>query len=177
MNPFANYGRIVHGDRFIGRKTILNNIENRIIHPDNLGNLVIIGMHRIGKSSLAHKAIIEQKENLTKKGVLPIWMGVASYDLSSDFFQALVKRCVREMKRLDWLSDTVQDLADYALETEDSWDEIKDFFIEVKEIGYRMLLILDEFDHARHLFKGNTVQPMFNDDDLATYFSTFTRTR
>ena len=219
MNPFANYGRIVHGDRFIGRKTIVNNIENRIIHPDNPGNLAIIGMHRIGKSSLAHKAIIEQKDNLTKKGVLPIWMGVASYDMSPDFFHAFVKRCVREMKRLDWLSDTVQDLADYALETEDSWDEIKDFFIEVKEIGYRMLLILDEFDHARHLFKGNTafqrlreladypdygfslvltsrrsirdierlagstspfhnifqVQrlAMFNDDDLATYFSRF----
>ena len=97
MNPFANYGRIVHGDRFIGRKAILNNIENRIIHPDNPGNLVIIGMHRIGKSSLAHKAIIEQKENLTRKGVLPIWMGIASYDLSSDFFHALVKRCVREV--------------------------------------------------------------------------------
>ena len=64
MNPFANYGRIVHGDRFIGRETIVNNIENRIIHPDNPGNLVIIGMHRIGKSSLAHKTIIEQKDNL-----------------------------------------------------------------------------------------------------------------
>ncbi|RKU13166.1 hypothetical protein C6501_09850 [Candidatus Poribacteria bacterium] len=156
MNPFANYGRIVHGDRFIGRETLVNNIENRIIHPDNPGNLVIIGMHRIGKSSLAHKAIIEQKDNLIRKGVLPIWMGVASYDLPSDFFHALVKRCVREMTRLDWLSDAVQNLADYALEIEDSWDEIKDFFIEVKEIGYQMLLILDEFDHARHLFKGNT---------------------
>ncbi|MCE2403052.1 ATP-binding protein [Candidatus Poribacteria bacterium] len=156
MNPFANYGRIVHGDRFIGRETIVNNIENRIIHLDNPGNLVIIGMHRIGKSSLARKAIIEQKDNLTMKGVLPIWMGVASYDLPSDFFHALVKRCVREMTRLDWLSDTVQDLADYALATEDSWNEIKDFFTEVKEIGYQMLLIFDEFDHARHLFKGNT---------------------
>ncbi|MDE0012289.1 MAG: ATP-binding protein [Candidatus Poribacteria bacterium] len=156
MNPFANYGRIVHGDRFIGRETIVNNIENRIIHPDNPGNLVIIGMHRIGKSSLAHKAIIEQKDNLIRKGVLPIWMGVASYDLPSDFFHALVKRCVREMTRLDWLSHAVQNLANYALEIEDSWDEIKDFFIEVKEIGYQMLLILDEFDHARHLFKGNT---------------------
>ncbi len=60
------------------------------------------------------------------------------------------------MKRLNWLSNTVQELADYALETEDSWDEIKDFFTEVQEIGYRMLLVLDEFDHARHLFKGNT---------------------
>ncbi len=156
MNPFADYGRIIHGDRFIGRKTIINNIENRIIHPNTPGNLAIIGMHRIGKSSLAHKVIIEQKNNLTGKGILPIWMGVASYDLSSDFFHALVKRCAREMKRLNWLSDEVQELADYALETEDSWDEIKDFFIEVKEIGYRMLLILDEFDHTRHLFKGNT---------------------
>ena len=219
MNPFADYGRIVHGDRFIGRKAIVNNIENRIIHPDNPGNLAIIGMHRIGKSSLVHKTIIEQKDNLTRKGFLPIWMGVASYDLSSGFFHALVKRCVRGMKRLGWLSDTVQDLADYALETEDSWDEIKDFFIEVKEIGYRMLLILDEFDHARHIFKGNTAfqrlreladypdygfslvltsrrsvrdieriagstspfhnifqiqrLAMFNDDDLAIYFSRF----
>ena len=156
MNPFSNYGRIVQGARFIGREAIVKNIKNRVIHPDNPGNLVIIGMHRIGKSSLAHKAIIEQKDNLTRKGVLPIWMGVASYDLSSDFFHALVKRCVREMKRLDWLSDPIQDLADYALETEDSWDEIKDFFTEIKEIGYRMLLIFDEFDHARHLFKGDT---------------------
>lgn len=156
MNPFADYGRIIHGDRFIGRKTIINNIENRIIHPNTPGNLAIIGMHRIGKSSLAHKVIIEQKDNLIKKRILPIWMGVASYDLSSDFFHALVKRCAREMKRLNWLSDEVQELADYVLETEDSWDEIKDFFIEVKEIGYRMLLILDEFDHTRHLFKGNT---------------------
>ena len=96
MNPFANYGRIVHGNRFIGRKTILNNIENRIIHPDSPGNLAIIGMHRIGKSSLAHKAIIEQKENLTKKGVLPIWMGVASYDLSFRFLpRAGKKMCSR----------------------------------------------------------------------------------
>ena len=156
MNPFADYGRIIHGNRFIGRKTIINNIENRIIHPNNPGNLAIIGMHRIGKSSLAHKAIIGQKNSLTGKGILPIWMGVASYDLSSDFFHALVKRCTREMKRLNWLSDEVQELADYALETADSWDEIKDFFIEVKEIGYQMLLILDEFDHTRHLFKGNT---------------------
>ncbi len=156
MNPFANYGRIVRGDRFIGRETIVNNIENRIIHPDDPGNLVIIGMHRIGKSSLARKAIIEQKNSLTMKGVLPIWMGVASYDLPSDFFHALVKGCVRGMTRLGWLSDAVQDLADYALATEDSWNEIKDFFTEIREIGYRMLLILDEFDHARYLFKGNT---------------------
>ena len=156
MNPFANYGRIVQGTRFIGRETIVNNIENRVIHPDSPGNLVIIGMHRIGKSSLAHKAIIEQKDNLTRKGVLPIWIGVASYDLSSDFFHALVKRSVREMKRLGWLSETIQEFADYALETEDSWDEIKDFFTEIKEIGYRMLIVLDEFDHARHLFEGDT---------------------
>ncbi len=222
MNPFANYGRIVHGDRFIGRKAIVNNIENRIIHPNNPGNLAIIGMHRIGKSSLVHKVIIEQKDNLIEKRILPIWMGVASYDLSSDFFHALVKRSVREMKRLGWLSETIQELADYALETENSWDEIKDFFTEVKEIGYWMLLVFDEFDHARYLFKGDTafqrlreladypgygfslvltsrrsirdierlagssspfhnifqVQrlAMFNDDDLATYFSRFSDT-
>ncbi len=219
MNPFVNYGRIVHGDRFIGRATIVSKIENRIIHPDIPGTLAIIGMHRIGKSSLAHKVIIEQKENLTKKGILPIWIGVSSYDLPSDFFHVLVKTSVREMKKLGCLSDTVQELGDNVLDTEDSWYEIKDFFTEVKQLGYQILFILDEFDHARHLFKGNTafqrlreladhpdygfslvltsrrsirdversagssspfhnifqVQRlgMFNDDDLAIYFSRF----
>ncbi len=76
MNPFADYGRIIYGDRFIGRKTIVNNIENRIIQPKHPGNLAIIGMHRIGKSSLVHKAIIEQKDNLTKKGFFRFGWGL-----------------------------------------------------------------------------------------------------
>ncbi len=218
-NPFVNYGKIVRGERFIGRHKIHSVIENRIIYPVNPGNLAIIGVHRIGKSSLAYKTIIEQKEKLIAKGILPIWIGLSSYDQSSEFFSSLVVECVNEMEDLDWLTEKIQRLADRALEDGATWDRTRRFFKEVQKAGYGTLFILDEFDHARYIFKGETafqrlreladypdyrlslvltsrrsikdietaagssspfhnifqVQrlAMFNDDDLAIYFSRF----
>ena len=158
-NPFAGYGKMVHGKRFIGRKEIIQRAEDRI-NPDAPGNLAIIGVHRIGKSSLAYQTIIEQnflnKDRLIDKRVLPIWIGLSSYDQSLKFFRSLVTRCIGEMKKLGWLTDEIQRLASQVSATEDSWDEIKDFFTEIHDTGYGTLFILDEFDHARYLFKGET---------------------
>lgn len=155
-NPFVNYGKVVRGERFIGRHKIHSVIENRIIYPVNPGNLAIIGVHRIGKSSLAYKTIIEQKEKLIAKGILPIWIGLSSYDQSSEFFSSLVDECVNEMEDLDWLTEKIQRLADRALEDGATWDRTKRFFKEVQKAGYGTLFILDEFDHARYIFKGET---------------------
>ena len=155
-NPFADYGKIVHGERFIGRQRIIRVIENRVVKPDAPGNLAIIGMHRIGKSSLAYKTTVEQKNELLAKNVLPIWIGLASYDRSSDFFRSLVSECVDEMEDVNWISDRIQRSADRALEDSDSWDRIKRFFKRIREAGYSALFILDEFDRARLLFKGDT---------------------
>ena len=153
-NPFTNYGEIVRSERFIGRHKILNAIENRIIYPTNPGNLAIIGVHRIGKSSLTYKTIIEQTNKLIDKGILPIWINLSSYDQSLEFFSSLVNECVNEMEDLDWLTEKIQRLADRALEVGAAWDRTKRFFKEVQKAGYGTLFILDEFDHARKLFKG-----------------------
>ena len=155
-NPFSDYGKIVRGERFIGRRQIISVVESRIIQPINPGNLAIVGVHRIGKSSLAYKAIIEQKTKLIDKGILPIWIGLSSYDQSLEFFHSLVDECVNEMADLGWLTERIQRSADRALETNATWDRIKRFFREVQNAGYGVLFILDEFDHARNLFKGET---------------------
>ena len=155
-NPFADYGKIVRGERFIGRKEIIRVIESRIIQPTDPGNLAITGIHRIGKSSLAYKTIIEQKDRLNQKGVLPIWIGLSSYDQSLNFFHSLVTECVDEMEDLNWLTEQIQCLADRALEAQDPWNQIKRFFKKVQEAGYGTLFIIDEFDQARLLFKGDT---------------------
>ena len=155
-NPFSDYGKIVHGERFIGRKEARDVIENRITQPTNPGNLAIVGMHRIGKSSLAYKTIIEQKDKLIDKGVLPIWIGFSSYNQSLEFFSSLVDECVNEMENLNWLTAKVRRSANRVLETDATWDPIKRFFKEVQNAGYGTLFILDEFDQARHLFKGET---------------------
>lgn len=155
-NPFADYGKIVRGDRFIGRKKMIGVIESRIMQPKNPGNLAIRGVHRIGKSSLAYKTIMEQKDRFIAKKVLPVWMGLSSYDQPTNFFRSLVTECVDEMEDLNLLSEQLRRLANRVLAADDPWDQIKRFFKKVQEAGYGTLFILDEFDRARLLFKGDT---------------------
>jgi hypothetical protein len=158
-NPFAEYGNIVCGDRFIGRQVSLRVIENRVIRPHEPGNLAIIGDYRIGKSSLVYKAVMERKEELVAKKRIPIWINLATFDQAPIFFRSLVTRCYDEMNDLGWLSEPMKHAAYRALEDELSWSEgygrIQRFFEKVRQAGFHVLFILDEFDHARHLFKGD----------------------
>ncbi len=158
-NPFADYGGIVHGDRFIGRQESLSVIESRLIHPREPANLAIIGQPRSGKSSLVYQALIERKEQLIEKTLIPIWVNLSTYQQSEAFFQSLVNEYLEELEDLDGINEGIQRAADRACEDQLSWSEkyrkIQRFFKKVRETGYRLLLILDEFDNARNLFKDN----------------------
>ncbi|MCL0070614.1 ATP-binding protein [Dehalococcoidia bacterium] len=161
QNPFANYGNIAYGEHFIGRKDALMIIENRIIRPREAGNLAIIGLPRIGKSSLVYKALIEHKRELVTQNLLPIWINLGTYDEAPVFFRSLIIHCVDEMEGLNWLSEPIDKAACRVLDDKISWSEgyghIQRFFEKVRQVGYRILFILDEFDHARYLFKGDIV--------------------
>ena len=158
-NPFADYGTIVHGERFIGRKKDLQVIESRVIRPREPGNLAIIGDFRIGKSSLVYKAIIDCKEELIGEQLLPIWLNLSNYDRAAIFFRSLVEHCIDELEEQNWLSANIMRGAERALQDELSWNEgytrIQRFFEKVRKEGIRVLFILDEFDHARRIFRGN----------------------
>ena len=158
-NPFADYGNIVCGDRFIGRKDDLKIVEDRIIRPKEAGNLAIIGEPRIGKSSLIYKAIMECKDGLTTQNLLPIWINLATFNQTPQFFCSLVTSCVNEMEKLNWMDESIQRSAQHVLEDKqsqgDKYPRIQRFFEKVRRAGYRVLFILDEFDHARYLFRGD----------------------
>lgn len=158
-NPFADYGGIVHGDRFIGRQESLSVIESRLIQPREPANLAIIGQPRSGKSSLVYQALIERKEQLIEKNLIPIKVTLSTYQQSEDFFQALVNECLEQLEDLDRCNEGIQSAADRANEHQLSWDEryrkIQRFFKRVRETGYHILFVLDEFDSTRTLFKDN----------------------
>ena len=158
-NPFADYGNIVRGKRFVGRSNDLRVVENRVIRPPEPGNLAIVGDYRIGKSSLIYKGVMEIKEQLASRRQLPIWINLATFDKASIFFRSLVTRAYDEMEDLGWLTEPIRNAANRVLEDEISWSEgygrIQRFFEKVRQADYRILFVLDEFDHARHLFKGD----------------------
>jgi len=158
-NPFSDYGNIVYGERFIGRKEDLRVIENRVIRPAESGNLAIIGVPRIGKSSLVWKALIEPKEKLEEGGILPIWINMGVYEQISDFFLSLAMSCINELERLNRMNSSIRESAKLLVESEQSHYEqyinIQQLFKKIREAGFRIVFILDEFDHARFLFGGS----------------------
>lgn len=158
-NPFADYGTIVRGERFLGRSNDLRVVENRVIRPPEPGNLAIVGDYHIGKSSLIYKSIMERKNQLLEGKRLPIWINLATFDKASLFFRSLVSRAYDEMEELGWLTEEIRIAANRVFENEISWGEgyerIQRFFEKVRKADYRIYFVLDEFDHARQLFNGD----------------------
>ena len=157
INPFDGYGHIIRGDRFIGRKRALQSINDRIIKAWEPGNLAIIGAHRIGKSSLVYISIMERRNELLKDGRIPIWVNMAKYDNQGDFFKSLVTSTHTELEELGLLNDTISRAKSRIEETSVTWVEtfesIQRYFKKVRQSGKWIIFVLDEFDHARILFK------------------------
>jgi hypothetical protein len=63
QNPFSDHGQIIKSNRFAGRKGEIQMIHNRVL-GEAFGNIAIMGMPRIGKSSLAWNALIPLKDEL-----------------------------------------------------------------------------------------------------------------
>lgn len=158
-NPFANYGGIVHGHRFIGRQEDLRVIENRTIRPSEPGNLAIVGDSRIGKSSLVHQAVLEQRERLLRDRQIPVWINLGRFESGTQFFRTMVSDCYDELEDLGWLNEAIVSARDRVLREELPWSaeysRIQRFFQRIRQAKYRILFVLDEFDHARHLFQGD----------------------
>jgi len=156
-NPFDGYGHIVRGSQFMGRQQSFQAVTSRIVSASEPGNLAIIGDHRIGKSSLAYVSIIERRNELIQRGRLPVWVNVAKYDNSRDFFTALVSLSYSELEDLDLLNEQIKKAKERVTEIDVTWSEtferIQRYFKRVRQSGHWFIFVLDEFDHARILFK------------------------
>ena len=99
INPFADFGSIVYGQRFVGREKELNVIAQRVL-GDNYGNLAIMGLPRIGKSSLAWHGIMTKKEQLQKKKIVPIFFQTGSCRDARSFFTQILLCLHDEMQMM-----------------------------------------------------------------------------
>lgn len=160
-NPFTEFGKMVSGSSFIGRQEDLKAIESRVIHPlDKGGSLAIVGLPRIGKSSLVYQALIEPKLELYKRKLVPIRINLGLYKYPESFFPDLVFFCKEVLEELQWENDIMRVSANKALKKDLEWTErinrIERFFTKVHQAGIRVIFVLDEFDHARTLFSNST---------------------
>src|SRR5437764_7736122 len=156
-NPFGDYGNIVYGSRFIGRRSYLQEIEARVVQSPG-GNLAIIGQRRVGKSSLAYQGIMIRRSELLQQRILPIRVSVSTYDTSPQFFCDLVSICFRQLQDLGWAERRIREAAEeVATRGADrlNFSELKDFYKETYGAGIRIIFVLDEFDKTVRFCSGD----------------------
>jgi hypothetical protein len=167
-NPFAPASRrsIARGAHFIGRAQNLEEIEGRLIRPDGQrGSLAIIGLPDVGKLCLIDKVLLERKTTLHQRKLVPIKMDLKTYtepDKPDKFFRDLVSSCCDELEDLNFATPKITEIAAWVLA---EWDKrggtislLTRFFKNVHRAGIRVIFILDNFDHADSLFKGDTAR-------------------
>lgn len=153
LNPFADFGGIVHGDRFIGRQKEIRKIQERVLGT-TYGNLAVMGLPRVGKSSLVWHAIMDEKERLIKEKTIPIFFESGSCNCSERFFKKMVSLLNDEMEFIcnDEKYERLSSKIIGELKSEYSEDFVQKFFKLIKKIGYKVIYIFDEFDSVQDFF-------------------------
>lgn len=153
-NPFADYGGIVKGERFIGRKESIDQIANRVLGRE-YGNLSIVGLPRVGKSSLAWHAIMDKRDELIKSNTIPIFFGVGSCKSSTEFFKKMVILLSDELDLIceDEKYHMLATKYIEAIKEEYDINLVQKYFRIVKHFGYKTIFILDEFDSVLNFFE------------------------
>lgn len=155
-NPFSDFGKIVQGDRFIGRSKEITQIHNRLLGK-NYGNLAIIGLPRIGKSSLAFNALFIQAEILLKDKTIVLWINTGKIPTSKSFFEKLVFDVTTEIEiHFPELYSNLEKIYNKIKESDLSNIEfnsfIQRFFEMLNKHMFKIVFILDEFDNSKRIF-------------------------
>lgn len=154
-NPFSAYGGIVSSERFIGRESELNQIKKRVL-GESFGNLAIMGLPRIGKSSLAWNCIIENKEILIENKIIPIWIPLGEFSNMYELLDEVLNSTCEivdnhEIKTLPNIFDLRNDYTKATTKLEKR-RYVKKFLRYIKDNKYRLVTIIDEFDNAENIF-------------------------
>ncbi|MGP2440523.1 ATP-binding protein [Streptomyces sp. JW3] len=157
-NPFATVGHPVHGDGHVGRSGPIEVLRERVLSQPTAGATAIIGPPRIGKSSLAYHVFMRPEARVAFPQLLPVWMNVRTQAgvqqvfrrLSDDVWDALTERSAEIDRRT---ADAYHRAVEPGLPWAQAQSETQEFLRLVRRRGWRVVLILDEFDAARDVFK------------------------
>ena len=155
QNIFAGYGKIVTGDLYIHRKKLENELCNRTINYDTYGSVSVVGMQRMGKSSLVYNTIVKKAEDYYEKGIVITYCSMNNFANPESFLKGIVGAVYEELEDHDDIDVKIERRYNKVIEStlkDDGANKIKGFFERLLESGKRVICVIDEFDHSRKLF-------------------------
>ena len=165
-NPFSGYGVIVSGERFVGREDAINTIRQRVLGQE-FSNLSITGLPKIGKSSLAWHSLVRIREELAKEKTIVVYYQIGSTRSSFEFFKKLLFKSddafceffEEDEKYQKFISPLLEKAREYS-DIDDLTDVVEKFFKKLRRWGYKVIVILDEFDHTQDIFDSSDFQEL-----------------
>ena len=160
-NPFATVGHPVHGPAHVGRAEAVGILSERVLMQLTAGATAIIGPPRIGKTSLAYHVFMGEESRAHNPRLLPVWVSVPSLDGIRLLFRRLADKVWELLgEQAEEPGHRLAEAYARAVEPGIAWaqaqTETQEFLKLVRRRGWRVVLILDEFDAARDVFKSQS---------------------
>ena len=153
-NPYADFGSTVTGSRFIGRGNGLHTIKARIFGSGGFGSIAVVGLPRIGKTSLVSEAIRRATCNLHGQDFAVARLDVGAFDSADDLLRCLIEDLTEGVRAGKIGSELTQKRVNEVLERPTiDFNAVRTVFKSLRQAGIRPVCVLDEFDAGRRVFK------------------------
>jgi hypothetical protein len=142
-NPFTRYGTVASDERFVGRELERASLRRRLYEARS--SAALIGLTRMGKSSLANKILKEAPEG-TRTG----WVNIATVRSGAEALNDILKMCPQETVLHIGISakDNQKDTPESTIH--DLYRSIRDALLRLGRSGGQLVVVLDEFDSIKH---------------------------
>lgn len=157
-NPYADFGGARTDTRFIGREAELRMIASRVFCAGCYGSVAVIGLPRVGKSSLVFEAIRRAEARPDERRTVVVRVNVGEFVTVGELFRRLVEDLVEGIEDQGLGNDEIARRTVKALgQSETDFSAVRAVFRSLRRADVRPVCVLDEFDAGCRLF-GQTPQ-------------------
>ena len=153
-NPYADFGSTITGTRFIGRDAELRTIASRVFSTSGFGSIAVVGLPRIGKTSLVSEAIRRAESRAVAQRSMVVRVNVGAFDSVDGLFKCLVEDLAEGVHGRDLDNDLIEKrITESLAEPSFGFSALRAVFKSLRLVGIRPVCVLDEFDAGRRLFE------------------------
>jgi hypothetical protein len=138
-NPFSAYGTIASDDRFVGRELACTGLTRRLYEARS--SAAIVGLSRIGKSSLAQRVV-----ELAPAGTwLTGWATVSTADSGAELLReilTIIPSPTAEISAVLSVSSSTS--------VHDAYRAVRAALLDLRKSNHHLMVVLDEFDAVRN---------------------------
>jgi hypothetical protein len=144
VNPFVGYGTIASGERFVGRELERGSLRRRLYQARS--SAALIGLTRMGKSSLANRIIEETPDERTLTG----WINIATVRSGAEVLRDILAMCPKAaaLHATFTTAGSAGDAPEPSIH--DLYRMMREALLRLRSADGHLVVVLDEFDSIRN---------------------------